>query len=76
MTERLDMIIFGATGFTGMHCIPYIHKLSKSGGRNLTWGLAGRSEEKLNEVLKNFGKKAGNVVNSNCSLMIAILCIY
>ncbi|ERL95526.1 saccharopine dehydrogenase-like oxidoreductase [Dendroctonus ponderosae] len=57
MTERLDILILGATGFTGSHCIPYIAKLSKENGRNLSWGVAGRSEEKLKNVLKEYGDK-------------------
>ncbi|KAJ8918083.1 hypothetical protein NQ315_011540 [Exocentrus adspersus] len=57
MADRLDLLLLGATGFTGLHCIPYIHKLSKADGRNLTWGVAGRSEEKLKQVLEDVGKK-------------------
>lgn len=57
MSQRLDIIIFGATGFTGMHCIPYIHKLTNNSGRNITWGVAGRSETKLKEVLEKIGSK-------------------
>nr|XP_023024345.1 saccharopine dehydrogenase-like oxidoreductase [Leptinotarsa decemlineata] len=70
MTEdRLDILILGATGFTGLHCIPYVHKLSKANGRNLTWGVAGRSEEKLQEVLKSTGEKIG-VDLSNTPMVI------
>lgn len=57
MADRLDIIIFGASGFTGIHCIPYIAKLSKQNGRNLSWGIAGRSEEKLKQALQDVGKK-------------------
>lgn len=60
MEDRLDIIIFGATGFTGLHCIPYVAKLTKSDGRNLSWGVAGRSEEKLKTILTDVGKKLGN----------------
>lgn len=59
MADRLDLLLLGATGFTGIHCIPYIHKLSKSNGRNLTWGVAGRSEEKLKQALEKVGKEIG-----------------
>nr|XP_023023860.1 saccharopine dehydrogenase-like oxidoreductase [Leptinotarsa decemlineata] len=57
--ERLDILILGASGFTGMHCIPYIHKLSNIDGRKITWGVAGRSEEKLQETLNKMGTKIG-----------------
>ncbi|XP_066157982.1 saccharopine dehydrogenase-like oxidoreductase [Euwallacea fornicatus] len=54
---RLDIVIFGATGFTGKHCIPYMVKAVKENGRSLTWGIAGRSEDKLKAVLKEMGDK-------------------
>lgn len=57
MADRLDIIIFGASGFTGKHTIPYVYKFSQSDGRSLTWGVAGRSEEKLKETLQEVSKK-------------------
>ncbi|XP_044257896.1 saccharopine dehydrogenase-like oxidoreductase [Tribolium madens] len=48
-TRDLDIIIFGATGFTGKHCLPLIEKFSKK--LHLKWGVAGRSEKKLKEFL-------------------------
>lgn len=57
MPDRLDIVILGATGFTGMYCIPHILQLAKSDGHNYSWGIAGRSEEKLKDVLKKMGKK-------------------
>lgn len=70
MVERLDILVMGATGFTGMHCIPYLHKLAKSEIHNFSWGVAGRSEEKLKEVLKNMGSKVG----ADLSTIPIILC--
>lgn len=59
--SRLDIILFGATGFTGKYCIEYIFKLVKSDGRSLTWGVAGRSEQKLKEILSENEKKLGRI---------------
>lgn len=54
-TERpLDVIIFGATGFTGKYTIYEGIKLLDG----LKWGVAGRSKEKLAQVLKEIGAKA------------------
>lgn len=39
-----DLIIFGATGYTGKLCAEYI---STSLPTNLKWAVAGRSEKKL-----------------------------
>ena len=52
--ERLDVIIFGATGFTGKHTIFEGIKILE----NYSWGIAGRSQEKLEAVLKEIGTKA------------------
>lgn len=56
MANRLDLIIFGATGFTGKHTIPYVYKLANTGERPLTWGVAGRSEQKLKSILEEAAK--------------------
>lgn len=61
MGDKLDIILFGATGFTGKHCIPYIHKFVNNGGNPLTWGVAGRSEQKLKEVLAEAEKIIGKL---------------
>lgn len=59
MAKDIDVILFGATGFTGKHTIPYIAKLTKSNGRSLTWGVAGRSESKLKALLEELKDKLG-----------------
>ncbi|NP_001153781.1 saccharopine dehydrogenase-like [Tribolium castaneum] len=57
MSRDLDVIIFGATGFTGKHCLPLIEKFSKK--LQLKWGVAGRSEKKLKEFLGQCEKETG-----------------
>lgn len=54
-STRLDIIIFGASGYTGKYTVYEGVKLLKG----LTWGIAGRNREKLEEVLDIMGKKAG-----------------
>lgn len=54
MSRPLDVIIFGASGFTGKYCIYEATKVLS----NLKWGIAGRSQEKLEKVLQEMGKKA------------------
>ncbi|KAH8310993.1 hypothetical protein KR044_003793 [Drosophila immigrans] len=53
-TERLDVIIFGATGFTGKYTVYEAVSVLK----DLRWGIAGRNREKLQSVLKEMGAKA------------------
>ncbi len=54
MARDLDVIIFGATGFTGKYTVLHAVKLLS----DLKWGIAGRSQQKLESVLKEMGKKA------------------
>ena len=45
MSERqYDLVLFGATGFTGALTAEYI---AKNAPTNLKWAIAGRSESKL-----------------------------
>ncbi|ALC46573.1 CG5167 [Drosophila busckii] len=52
--ERLDVIIFGATGFTGKYTVFEAVSVLK----DLRWGVAGRNREKLQAMLKEMGAKA------------------
>lgn len=70
MSRAYDIVIFGATGFTGKHTIPQVEKLSKENGRNYSWAVAGRSESKLLAVLKEMGDKIGKDL-SKTPLIIA-----
>lgn len=58
-TDRLDIILFGATGFTGKRTIPQLTKLIRTEKLSLTWGVAGRSEKKLKEALLEMEEKTG-----------------
>uniref|UniRef100_A0AAG5CT88 Saccharopine dehydrogenase NADP binding domain-containing protein n=1 Tax=Anopheles atroparvus TaxID=41427 RepID=A0AAG5CT88_ANOAO len=54
MARKLDVIIFGATGFTGKYTVLESIKLLTG----MRWGIAGRSQNKLQGVLKEIGDKA------------------
>ena len=49
-TKKLDLIIFGATGFTGRLVCQHINKTYSN--NDLKWGIAGRNKEKLFIVAK------------------------
>jgi short subunit dehydrogenase-like uncharacterized protein len=56
MTRPYDLIVFGATGFTGRLVADY---LQQSQGRNrLRWALAGRQSQKLEQVRDAIGAPA------------------
>ena len=44
--KDLDIVVYGATGFTGKLCAEYIHASS----RPIKWAIAGRSADKLSTV--------------------------
>lgn len=59
-SDRLDVVIFGASGFTGKFTILEGVKLLSG----LKWGIAGRNKRKLEEVLVEIGEKLGeNLTN-------------
>jgi len=54
MTERaFDVIIYGASGFTGRLVAEYLHQEYK--GTDLKWAMAGRSLDKLTAVRAEMG---------------------
>ena len=54
MKKDLDIVIYGATGFTGRLCFHYL--MNNSDGIKLA--IAGRDEKKLKEILEELGKDA------------------
>ena len=46
MSKDLDIVIYGATGFTGKLCVKYLTEKAK----DLNWAIAGRDKTKLSQV--------------------------
>ena len=46
--SRVDIVLFGATGFTGRLAAEWMKE--RYGGTDLTWALAGRNEAKLESL--------------------------
>ena len=64
MTEHtdqrdFDVVIFGASGFTGRLVAEYMHRTYAGG--DLRWAIAGRSREKLNKMLFELGASEESV---------------
>ncbi|KAB0795264.1 hypothetical protein PPYR_12103 [Photinus pyralis] len=57
--EKFYIVVFGATGFTGKSTLPYLHKLAQNPERSLTWGIGGRSLEKLQNILHEASTRIG-----------------
>ena len=54
MSRRFDVVVFGATGFTGRLVAEYLNAPHGVGGE-LAWALAGRNFDKLAEVRRSIG---------------------
>ena len=50
--KKYDLVVFGATGYTGKLCAEYI---STNLPTNLKWAIAGRTERKLLALMDEIG---------------------
>jgi len=57
--NRLDVVIFGATGYTGKYVAKNIIHICKE--QKLKFGIAGRRKEALEEVAKEFALDTGTL---------------
>jgi short subunit dehydrogenase-like uncharacterized protein len=47
--RQYDLVVLGATGFTGKYIAEYVHEHAAT---DLRWAIAGRSAKKLEELAK------------------------
>jgi len=67
-----DIVIFGATGFTGQFVVEELAQvLASPGAPNLTWAVAGRNEGKLKKVLETAASMTGISSVRSIPLVIA-----
>ena len=64
-TNKLDLIIWGATGFTGQLVSEYINK--KYSNTALKWGIAGRNKEKASVIAKRLNIAKDRVFIADCN---------
>jgi short subunit dehydrogenase-like uncharacterized protein len=68
--NRLDILIFGATGYTGQYVIEEVARKAKQFG--FKWGIAGRTIDKLKQVLQQASNTTGiENLNSNIDTIVA-----
>ena len=58
--ERYDLVIFGATGFTGQFVVEEVARIQDEIG-GLTMAIAGRNMGKLQKILEQASKQTGNM---------------
>jgi len=67
---KYDLVIIGATGFTGKLVVEYLLKEYGAVNKEFTWAIAGRNHEKLDALRKKFEQidplaKELNILTSN-----------
>lgn len=53
MSREFDVVVFGATGVTGLYVVEEMQRTAKAEDPDLKWAVAGRNEEKLKETLRS-----------------------
>ena len=64
-TKQLDLIIWGATGFTGQLVSEYINK--KYSNTTLKWGIAGRNKEKVSVIAERLNIAKDRIIIADCN---------
>ena len=59
MAKKYEIIVYGATGFTGQICCKYL----RDNYSDLAWAMAGRNQDKLEQLKSNF--------NLDCDVVVA-----
>ena len=67
-SRDFDIIIFGATGYTGMYVIEELSNTIKNS--NIKWAIAGRSVEKLKSSLQQVQKYLSGEFYYFCALSL------
>jgi len=57
MSRHYDLIIFGATGFTGQYVAEEVSRIA--GDEHISWAVAGRNVDKMKTILENVEKATG-----------------
>ena len=52
-----DIIVFGATGFTGKLVVEYLIEHYGVNNKLFTWAIAGRNEDKIKKVIETLAAK-------------------
>lgn len=64
MEKEYEVVVFGATGFTGKLVAEYLFK-QYGVGKSLRWAIAGRSLDKLNSAKRDIGELTNDANGAN-----------
>lgn len=60
-SREFDVIVYGASGFTGRYVVEEVYNKSISAGYDFTWAVSGRSKKKIELVLEEVSKWVGKL---------------
>lgn len=60
-SKKFDLIIFGASGFTGQYVVDEVSRVAEE--ENWTWAIAGRNMAKLQKVLKDSSSRTSKDIS-------------
>jgi len=64
MDKKYEIIVYGATGFTGQICCKYL----RDNYEDLVWAMAGRNKEKLDQIKSDFNLECDVIVADGADL--------
>ncbi|CAH1262532.1 SCCPDH [Branchiostoma lanceolatum] len=70
-SKKYDVVVFGASGFTGQYVVEELGRVTSEEERGLTWAVAGRSEDKLNKVLEKASATIGVDLKDVVDVLVA-----
>lgn len=71
LTKDYDVIVWGASGFTGRLVAEYLNGRYGLDGE-LRWAMGGRSEEKLKAVAAEIGAEGAPIVTADASDLLSL----
>jgi hypothetical protein len=69
--RKYDVVLFGATGFTGRLGVRHLAKTYGVDGQRVSWAIAGRSKTKLEQIKKEIAQELGNEDLLNIDIILA-----
>lgn len=78
MADKIDIILLGATGYTGRLCAAYMTKAIPD---TVLWAIAGRNQKKLEDLQKELKEKRATcpsslVLRNLASMLIVLGTVY
>ncbi|XP_078590587.1 saccharopine dehydrogenase-like oxidoreductase isoform X3 [Branchiostoma floridae x Branchiostoma japonicum] len=70
-SKKYDVVVFGASGFTGQFVVEELGRVTSEEERGLIWAVAGRNQDKLNQVLEKASSTIGVDLKDAVDVLLA-----